>query len=535
MKNPITTKNLIRLAVPGAALLAMPAWADFQWQRVMTTTWSGVKALAVAPSAPNLMLGGDGSSIYRSVNGGTAWSNVYFGFAAYSLAFDPSNPNVAYAGQFGYEVLKTTDGGDNWFELASIGASTHRAIVVDPTNPNIVYVGIQDGWGVYKSLNGGATWANPLSNADVQALAINPASPSVIFAGTKDYYTQRGGVLRSQDGGATWISVWPNSQINALAVDPTDSQVIYAGAEAGGVFKSTDGGAHWLPAGTVLTNLPVSALIVDPNAPATVYAATEGAGVYSSPDGGGTWTSINTGLSDLNCLCLALNPSSGALYAGTYSGKVFMGTPIIGLGDALDATNLVWTSGGAVPWRGETNTSYDGVDAAQSGAIANSQESWVSTTVIGPGTLSFWWKVSSELNYDFLEFYLDGSLQPGRISGEVDWQQRVAAIGAGSHVLKWRYSKDSIGSAGQDAAWLDQVVFAATNTVSPTLALNMYAGLTITGQVGATYQIQYATSLTGPTNWVPLTNLTLASSPYLFFDATSTSRPRSFYRAVIYP
>jgi hypothetical protein len=61
----------------------------------------------------------------------------------------------------------------------------------------------------------------------------------------------------------------------------------------------------------------------------------------------------------------------------------------------------------------------------------------------------------------------------------------------------------------------------------------MYAGLTISGQTGLTYQIQFSTNLISPTNWIALTNLTLPSNPYLFFDATSSNRPASFYRALL--
>lgn len=49
------------------------------------------------------------------------------------------------------------------------------------------------------------------------------------------------------------------------------------------------------------------------------------------------------------------------------------------------------------------------MSAAQSGAIDDSQESWIATEVTGPGTLTFWWKVSSESGYDWLRFYLDGN------------------------------------------------------------------------------------------------------------------------------
>jgi hypothetical protein len=82
------------------------------------------------------------------------------------------------------------------------------------------------------------------------------------------------------------------------------------------------------------------------------------------------------------------------------------------------------------------------------------------TTVTGAGTLSFWWSVSSEGGYDFLKFYVDGVLQGSGISGNSGWVQVTGvAIPAGSHTIKWQYSKDGSVSAGADAGWVDQVVF----------------------------------------------------------------------------
>ncbi len=131
----------------------------------------------------------------------------------------------------------------------------------------------------------------------------------------------------------------------------------------------------------------------------------------------------------------------------------------ISLADAVDAPQLTWTTGGNATWSGQTNTTFDGVDAAQSGFIADSQESWMQTTVTGPGLLTFWWKASSEEDFDFLEFYVNGILQSGEISGEVDWQQKTVQLGTGNQTLRWRYTKDEIFNEGQDRAWLDQVSF----------------------------------------------------------------------------
>ncbi|MCX6874983.1 MAG: M6 family metalloprotease domain-containing protein [Verrucomicrobia bacterium] len=139
------------------------------------------------------------------------------------------------------------------------------------------------------------------------------------------------------------------------------------------------------------------------------------------------------------------------------------------LPQALDTPALTWTTSGNANWAGQILTTHDGVDAAQSGLIANLQQSITETTVTGAGSLSFWWKVSSEAGWDFLRFYLDGVEQPGivAISGEVDWQQQTLAVPAGSHTLRWTYSKDYSNSVGLDAAWLDQVVFTSFNFTAP--------------------------------------------------------------------
>jgi len=79
------------------------------------------------------------------------------------------------------------------------------------------------------------------------------------------------------------------------------------------------------------------------------------------------------------------------------------------------------------------------------------------TTVNGKGTLKFYWKVSSEYDYDFLEFYIDGSLQD-QISGSVNWQQKTYTIStSGPDTLEWRYVKDSGTNSGSDCGWVDKV------------------------------------------------------------------------------
>lgn len=126
--------------------------------------------------------------------------------------------------------------------------------------------------------------------------------------------------------------------------------------------------------------------------------------------------------------------------------------------DALDDCSLTWSSGGAAQWISQTETTHDDVDAGQSGAINDSQESWMETTVTGPGILTFWWKVSSEDFFDYLEVYVDDVFNSA-ISGEVNWQQKSLVIGNGAQTIRWLYSKDSSVDDGQDLGWVDEVSF----------------------------------------------------------------------------
>ena len=132
-------------------------------------------------------------------------------------------------------------------------------------------------------------------------------------------------------------------------------------------------------------------------------------------------------------------------------------SPGITLNQALDNNYLAFTTGGSASWSGQTAVSFYGGSSAQSGALGGSQSAWLQTTVVGPGTLSFHWKVSSEVDFDFLEVSVDDVSQPETISGEVDWQQKNISIPTGSHIIKWIYSKDAFAGTGSDCGWVDKV------------------------------------------------------------------------------
>ena len=181
--------------------------------------------------------------------------------------------------------------------------------------------------------------------------------------------------------------------------------------------------------------------------------------------------------------------------------------PTIDLAEALDAVELFVTTSGDVPWAGHTVVTHDGVDAARSGRITNSQHSAMETMVNGPGTLSFWWKVSSETNADVLTFAVNGVVQQ-TISGEVDWQKFTLDLPAGAQFLDWNYAKNGSGSAGADRGWVDQLTFVPpgaviipTNTPTGAMAIRIAvldgkAQLTWDANTAKTYKVFYKDHLT---------------------------------------
>jgi hypothetical protein len=119
-----------------------------------------------------------------------------------------------------------------------------------------------------------------------------------------------------------------------------------------------------------------------------------------------------------------------------------------------------WIQGGNAPWTITTEDPYDGAYCSKSGNISDNQtsEMEISLVLSSGGDVSFFRKVSSEPGYDYLRFYIDGSLK-GSWAGEVDWEEVAFPVSAGNHTFKWEYYKDAYVSNGSDCAWIDYIIF----------------------------------------------------------------------------
>lgn len=145
------------------------------------------------------------------------------------------------------------------------------------------------------------------------------------------------------------------------------------------------------------------------------------------------------------------------------------------LSECLGMDGATVTTGGDSSWgRVLGGEAYDGVAALKSGSLGDSQTNWVQMVVSGPGTISFWWKVSSEgtnrgRRRDGCVFSVDG-VEARYSDGTTNvWTQVAVEVSSpGVHTLKWAYGKNDNGTwAGDDCAWLAEVVW--TQGVDPSV------------------------------------------------------------------
>jgi photosystem II stability/assembly factor-like uncharacterized protein len=175
---------------------------------------------------------------------------------------DPHDPQRIYAGTWGHNVLRSTDGGRTWVSMHhGLETLSVHAFAVDPADARVLYAGTVEA--VYRSTDGGEQWqAHALAERPLTtfALAVSPANPSRVYAGTTE------GVVRSADGGQSWLAAGRESlqaTVTSLLLDQSDPETIYAGTEHHGLFRSTNGGEDWQPWG--LKEASVYVLLADPS------------------------------------------------------------------------------------------------------------------------------------------------------------------------------------------------------------------------------------------------------------------------------
>ena len=329
-------------------------------------------SMGIDPVDSSRVLFGTSMHLFETENGGKDWKQLYTkpdsngywrgeGFettCADTIAVDPSDSDIVYAGYWDIGLLKSIDGGRSFRKIEEGMKYKDNTfdIIVDPDNPNIVYASC--GWWeensgeIYKSSDYGETWSalnNGLPDAQVWSLALDKRSP--VQSRTLYAASYENGIYKTVDGGKHWsavnsgLGVNGNLQARKIYIDPNDSNILYAGFEAkiiervrnvktvqGGLFKSTDAGSTWNRIDTDLPQITVWDIGIPADDSRTIYTAVIGdydhtekryfyGGVYKSSDSGGSWKLLNKGFGEagnLKVSSVEINPAySRILYAAT--------------------------------------------------------------------------------------------------------------------------------------------------------------------------------------------------------------------------
>lgn len=298
--------------------------------------------VAISPADPAVQWAAtDGGGVYRSVDGGTTWEPRGDASFAFAVAAHPTQPLSALFGAGG--VYRTTDGGATWQPPPSSMLGLVASIVYAPSNGAVVYAATEQPAHLWRSQDGGSTWAiaDPPGLSDVVTpnlaparLAVDPANPLHVLVGG----VRGESLAESVDGGRTWATVTPPGNVDTLGYHPAVGIIV---CSPGGCAVSADHGQSWsAPPATGAASPPVlmrgykrvshvsytSGSLIFPFDPqlAPRAAATTGPGVVlrNSSEFDGGLAGSNTGLAASPLVSVTRSPD-GTYYASSALGGLF--------------------------------------------------------------------------------------------------------------------------------------------------------------------------------------------------------------------
>ncbi|MDB5483929.1 MAG: hypothetical protein JWO83_4982 [Caulobacteraceae bacterium] len=293
-----------------------------------------IGALAIAPSAPRTLYAGTGEAdmrsdiaqglgLFKTVDGGKSWapSGLADSQSIAKILVDPANPDVVLVAALGHPygpndqrgVFRSTDGGKTWTRTLFRNADTGAIdLVYKPGDPRTVYAALWQtrrppwnvyapssgpGGGLFKSVDGGATWTEIAGHGLPDApgrigLATAEGAPDRLYALID---AKAGGLYRSDDAGATWSKVTGDPRIwqrgwyfGQLTVNPKNPDQLWVLDTI--VLRSDDGGRNFLPIKGDPTGDDFHVLWIDPTDPnRRILGVDQGALV--TLNGGATWSS----------------------------------------------------------------------------------------------------------------------------------------------------------------------------------------------------------------------------------------------------
>ncbi len=345
---------LVALCSPGMARSAQLPYSAMRFRSIGPAIAGGrVPAVAGSAQQPNLYyIGTAGGGVWKSVNGGATWRDVFAKEPVASIgaiAIDPRNAKIVWVGTGesnprndvirGDGLYKSVDGGKTWKNVGLRRSGHIAAIAVDPRDSNHVVVAVLGDVyrnsvhrGVYVTTDGGKTWKKTLylaPDSGASDLAMDPNDPRILYAGMWEFRRKpwtfssggaHGGLYKSVDGGKSWKRIEGNGFPTGLtgriglAIAPSNPNRIYALIQSrdGVLWRSDDAGLHWtkLFSGTLIDQRPFyfTHLAVDPKDENRVY--TLSMNLALSTDGGKHFKRFGRGV-HADAHAIWIDPSDG--------------------------------------------------------------------------------------------------------------------------------------------------------------------------------------------------------------------------------
>lgn len=349
----VTTDHVLKSTNAGASFSATSA------------SCSGTRYnIKIAQSNPNVLytLCTTGT-VQKSVNAGASWTTAtasgvtLYGYYDNVLAVSPIDDKTVIVA--GFDIKKSTDGGNTWNGVPTAGHVDNHTIRFAPGSSTTLFSG-NDG-GLFKSTNGGSSWISlnkGLAITQFYSLGASRSTPTIVVAGAQDngnmkyasgvfssitgadgmkdfvdwnnsnvvYVSiQNGALYRSVNGGVSFAGIntpaagaWETPWIQ----DDKVAQTLYAGTDK--VYKSTNQGTSWTPISGNLAGISqFMVLRVASSTPQVIYAGS-GTRLYRTANGGTAWTDISTGIPlATNYLTdIAIDDTNPDVAYATFSGYV---------------------------------------------------------------------------------------------------------------------------------------------------------------------------------------------------------------------
>ncbi len=353
-------------AQESTALKGKELFGDMRARHIGPALMSGrINDLEMHPTNSRVIYAGTaGGGVWRSNDGGATFSPIFDDHVQSigAVELDPSNPDqTIWVGtgetwtrnsvSVGDGLFKSTDGGANFKEIPGFENSERIAsVIVNPNNSNEVYVGVlgalwsaSEDRGVYKTLDGGATWKKILyvdNSTGAADVIMDPKNPNILYASMWEFRRSGWGfssggansaLYKSTDGGTSWNKIhsgFPAGDLGriAVAVAPSDGNILYSVLETedkskNGLWKSTNAGQTWEHLnndfGLVVRPFYFSRITIDPKDPDVVVKG--GLSGSISRDGGKTFQNLGNMHSDIHDIAFHIDYSD-QMFSGTDGG-----------------------------------------------------------------------------------------------------------------------------------------------------------------------------------------------------------------------